>query len=380
MAEAEFFLSTLGFTGREEESLQALLTLSGRGLSSGWHHRRDFKNANAVFVAVDNPEGKALWESLPHNYPAVCFVACSSAAPPADARWRLGMARSALPSRKEFVELLNALSRHLVGEPPAPLASGAEPEPLAPAGQLSAPLAPVPESRAGQAADLDSPEGAAAQPVGGANSSPGSAAFDPGQHFLGVLQSIIASAEDSILVLPGRPWLAVSPRAQSYYSALSHEELQPLLRLPAGAVQVRRLQIEKVLASPWAKDLGVRPLVELLWHASLAASGGRLLAGCRPEDVVRLRQWPPVAHLPSYRKFLRVAAFMSHNAASLQSVAECTGTPIGAVFDFHNACAAMGLVERFAPAEADTARTPPPPAKELYRKISSRLSRASHGG
>jgi hypothetical protein len=391
MAVAEFSLATLGFAESEEQTLQALLTLSERALSAAWRYVRDFKQADVVLVSLNRAEGEAFWQSQPHNYPAVCFVACSTHAAP-DAAWRLSLSPGLLPSRKELIELLNTLSRHIAEKPPAAIPVLPEPVANGPAAAPAGPSADSPVEPAGEA--LDDSRAEALQPdlnlplIGAAHAEPARTppkpaanqpVFDPSRHFLGLLQTAMAAAEDSIFVLPGQVWLVAAPQTQRYYSTLPIDKLQPLLLAAPGDVQLRHLQIEKVLESAWARDMSAHPLAELLWHAALASSGGRLLAGCRPEDVVRLKQWPQVAHLPGYRKFLRVAAFMVHNAASLHSVAEHTGTPLEAVFDFHNACVAMGLVERLGQAEL-AAQPSSSPARELFRRISARLARPGQEG
>jgi hypothetical protein len=86
-------------------------------------------------------------------------------------------------------------------------------------------------------------------------------------------------------------------------------------------------------------------LEELLWNAALYASRGRLLAGKRSSDVVRLRRWPDFSRLSKDRRMLPLAAFMSANAADLSTVAEHTGAPMSQVVDFHNACAVLGYLE-----------------------------------
>lgn len=372
---AEFFLSTVGFGELGEQTLQALLTLSERALASPWQYVKNVALAHAALVCMDSPEGENFWRDQTSSYPSMFFVACSSQEV-ADAKWKLSLPSSQLPSRKELIELLNAMARQIgegaAAKPPPtrkPGVSGPSAKPVRLPEQPKAHATPSPTGLAAGAAQATyKPKTPTQQP-----------GFDPAQYFLGLLQTAIAAAKDTIFVLPGQIWLVATPKTQRYYSALSGDKLQVLLSATPGEIQLRQLPVEKVLESPWAKDVSEHPLDELLWHAALASSGGRLLLGKHPEDIVRLKQWPQVAHLPSYRKFLRIAAFMNHNAASLQTIAERTGAPLESVFDFHNACAAMGLIE--ASEQADMADKPPSSeARDLYRKISSRLARAEPGG
>jgi hypothetical protein len=346
MAEAGFSLSTLGFSELEDLTLQAVLTLSERALSARWRHQKDIKRANAVLVFVDSPEGAQFWDSDTRNHSSACFVACSSQGV-ADARWTLDLRLHELPSRKKLVNLLNTLSEHLAKQAAETLKESADGKPRANPSQPPTGAKPI-----------DRP------------------AFEPGGYLLGLLQKAMAAGQDSIFALPNRgAWLAVSPKAQRYYAAAPVDQLQALLQSRADDIHSRALPVEKLLESAIGKDLSHRPLAELLWQAALASSGGRLLTGRSPKDVVRLKHWPPITYLPSFRAFLRIAAFMGQNAASLESVAEHTGAPLETVFDFHNACEALDLLERDPAPSPAVKTTTDLRKKDLYKKISSRLAR-----
>jgi len=353
--------------------------LSERALSDSWSYFRDFKAADVVLVSLDSAEGEDFWANHLSEYPAVCFVACSSQTD-FDSPWKLNLSANLLPSRKELVELLNALSRHIAERAEAVVDGRPLPPPVASAPpdgsedwSVASPAGPAEDAARGETEAETVPSPAKATPRPGAELArqPG---FDPSLHFLGLLQKAIAADEDAIFVLPNHVWLAVSPQNRRYYSIVPADSLQPLFLADPGDIQVRNVLMEKVLESPMGKEMNSHPLAELVWHAVLAASGGRLLAGCQPVDIVRLKHWPEIAHLPGYRKFLRIAAFMNHNAASLESIAEHTGAPIGQVFDFHNACEAMGLLERHAQPDM-VKKSSAGMVKDLYRKISSRLAR-----
>lgn len=376
---AAFSLSTLGFAPLEEQALHAVLTLSERALSESWTYIQDSINVDVVLVSLNNVKGMEFWQSRLQDYPSVSFVACSDN-PGLDAPWKLSMSPAKLPSRRELVELLNALSEHSASRPPVEASDLREPGQDGPSS--SQPLAPPPEIQAEPqpTAGATQPEEEAPPPPAPVLARPAPqqedrpSTFDPARHFLGLLQESVAASREVLFVLPGNTWLAVSPQAQRYYTTSSAEGLLPLLQAGAGAIQVRDLNIEKMLASPMGQETLASPLGELIWHATLASSGGRLLVNRQAEDVVRLKHWPQVAHLPSYRKFLRLAAFMNHNAASLESIADHTGTPLADVFDFHNACEALGLLERHVQPELVKKPTEGL-VKDLYRKISTRLAR-----
>lgn len=398
---AEYSLSSIGFDEAEEDRLQAVLTLSERALSDHWRYFHGNKDAQAVLVCLYSAEGLGFWQSPSRHGSSTQFVACSDA-PPADARWQLAVSAGSLPSRKHLVELLNTLSRHIAhGLSDDAPAKESPSKPSAVDAAVSPPLEiPAESSEADAYADLAGPQSLdnpsesvmaadahvdLTAPLDGLT-EPDDAAnvgisqpFDPSSHFLGLLQTAIAAGEDVVFAASGKIWAGVSPQAQSYYADAPVEDLLPLLRAKPEDIRSRHVDLAKAPDSPTGRQVKSHPLAELLWHASLAVSQGRLLAGCHADDVVRLRHWPQVPHA-NYANYLRVVAFMNHNAASLQSIAEHTGVPIAEVFDFHNACEAIGLIERHVEVELPKANKKGSSnvVKDLYRKLSLRLARVGH--
>lgn len=338
-----FFLSSAGLSHSGQQALQAVLALSENALSSPWHYRQDTTEANVVFAFLHNPEGSAFWQQPPHSQPTPIVVACSKHAE-TDAKWRLNLATDlSIPSRRELVALLNDLSAYLATSPAQTDATPASPD------TLKQERIPTEEHHPAPAA-----------------------ATEPDRHFLGLLQQAIAAGQDTAFTLPqGRNWLMVYPQARKFYSSLSAAELQSLLL--SGIGDIRQCAMgEGTQPDP---TLATRSLADLLWQAALAVSHGRLRAGHTPQDIVRLKHWPQIAQLPSQRTFLRLASFMLHNTASLETIALLTGTPLAQVIDFHNACEAIGLLERHAQAELAGSERGDEQMRELSRKISSRLAR-----
>jgi hypothetical protein len=86
------------------------------------------------------------------------------------------------------------------------------------------------------------------------------------------------------------------------------------------------------------------PLSELLWYASLCASNGQLLQGCHADTPVLLTSCPDFSQLFHREHEPVLAAFMLKESAILTTVADTTGIPLAQVFDFYNACSALGLI------------------------------------
>jgi len=214
--------------------------------------------------------------------------------------------------------------------------------------------------------------------------------LEPEAYFLGIIQKALREGKILRCGLPNLPPLYLAPKERRYYSQLDINGLSPFFGAILESVQVdevgeidrgsdeeeETIQIGRMLVrrkkESHAPKLGSGPLDELLWHATMKVSRGRLLAGRRINDVVRLRRWPDFARLSKDRNFLPLAAFMSVNAADLTIVAKRTGASLTQVIDFHNACAVLDFLE-YLPEERLSKRPVNDKDKATYRNISKTL-------
>lgn len=187
--------------------------------------------------------------------------------------------------------------------------------------------------------------------------------FNPSVHFLGLLKKAVGDGVARRCAVAGGPQVVVAPRQMAYYSAsATAEDLRRLclaepfdLQIEAlpnwnpdaqkETIQVGRMRI-RAQADAAAAGLSPRPLAGLLWLASLSVSRGRLMQGCRADDPVRLKRLPDFSALPHRESHVRLAQAMHEVGGDLPSLARRTGLPLGEVYDFFNACAVLGLVER----------------------------------
>lgn len=186
--------------------------------------------------------------------------------------------------------------------------------------------------------------------------------FNPAVHFLGLLKKAVGDGIARRCAVAGGPQIVVAPKQMAYYSAsVTAQDLRNLCLAEPFDLQVealpnwtpeakKEIQIGRMrLRAPTGDalaGLSPKPLGELLWLATLGVSKGRLLQGCRADDPVRLKHPPDFSVLPHQESHLRLAEFMCESSANLPAVARQTGVPLAEVYDFHNACAMLGLVER----------------------------------
>ena len=88
-----------------------------------------------------------------------------------------------------------------------------------------------------------------------------------------------------------------------------------------------------------------RPLDELLWQCAWKMSNGRLLPGCRRDDVIKLSRWPNLTRVSSSAHSMKIAALLSASPTSLVLASQILNVDEKEVFQFYSAARYAGLVE-----------------------------------
>ena len=148
--------------------------------------------------------------------------------------------------------------------------------------------------------------------------------------------------------------------------------LLPILSVSRNRIDVKLLSDTDLASEPLPADIPALAIDDLIFLSVLKGSQGRMWAGCRADETVRLKQWPNLSCLPDSLEYLKLAAFMSSNNANVQTIAEQTRTPVEQVIDFHNACMAVELLDRGGEA-AVREKSINPSVRALYQKIAKRL-------
>jgi hypothetical protein len=117
--------------------------------------------------------------------------------------------------------------------------------------------------------------------------------------------------------------------------------------------------------------LPARPLNNLIWYVAYKLSNGRLLRGHLDQDCVYLTRWPDLG-IQDCGRYVKLAAFMRHNAVCLTEVAEKTAMPLADVYNFYNACYLIGIVEKTDQPESHT-KIFDESKQQLLTKITNRL-------
>lgn len=167
-------------------------------------------------------------------------------------------------------------------------------------------------------------------------------AFDPEQYLLGILQRLVAVRQNASIEVPGGGKLHILPELGEYAGTLSGQSLSAFCRYPADRYVVRKLTEPPQKALTEA-GLFRRNLDELMWEAALAVANGRLLKGCKSDDVIVLKFWPNLTRLTLTPNAVRIAALLTRFPTSVSLAYRLLKITQGEMNDFYSAARCAGL-------------------------------------
>ncbi|MGZ8249762.1 hypothetical protein [Methylomagnum sp.] len=368
------FVRPVGFTEAQHSWLESLFTIAQSRLRQDWRWLADGP-ADAYLAAVESADQ---WTAYSAEFPPDKLVACATPHLEIEAEWRINSAPEKPPGLSELIRVLNAMGAKLTGAtetvettPPAayPPQVAHPAEPPAPPDQAPAqptPIAEVIEKR--PAHPFIEPRLSVA--------AEDETVYDPEHYLPGIVRQSRADGVPRRLVCDdGGGTLLIDPDPKLYFVPGDKIALWPILSEPRQRIEVHLLSHEGLTR----EVLGIRArgiaLDELVFLAVLLGSRGRLWAGCRPDEPVRLKRWPDLknlSHFPDSVDYVRVAAFMGGNTADLSTIVANTRISEEKAINFHNGFEALGLLERGGEASV---RQPAADAqdRDLYEKIATRL-------
>lgn len=163
--------------------------------------------------------------------------------------------------------------------------------------------------------------------------------FDPDEFLFGVIRRVVTAREPAMVCVPGGT-LHIYPAEGEYVTDIAGEDLAEFCRRPANDFKVKRFS-EKELANASRAERR-RNIDELLWHAALYASRGRLARGCRRDDVVLLKHWPNFTRLHNTLNGIRLAALLTRYPTSVTLAHHLLKIPVSEVNEFYSAAHAAG--------------------------------------
>ena len=132
---------------------------------------------------------------------------------------------------------------------------------------------------------------------------------------------------------------------------------------------------------PRLQNVHGRPMQELLWIAGFHGYKEErccLDAGCRRDDVIRLRHWPNFTRLPATANSFRLASLFNSRPTSVVLASKILNVPEQEVMQFYNAACYSGLVVRIN-RQAEPVQTRPHRQQGLISSLFRHLIRNRFG-
>lgn len=162
--------------------------------------------------------------------------------------------------------------------------------------------------------------------------------FDPDKTLITPLRRAIANAQDMVLKLNGVGELILFSSQGEYFHNITDESA-----FFSAPVEMIEISILSGSARRIYAEQGIgRNIDELMWKVGHYCSGGRLMEGCYPVDMVELTYWPNLTRLPHTPNSMRIAALLSRHPASIAFVARLLKISAEEIYQFYSAASCAG--------------------------------------
>ena len=306
-------LKLVGISDKDREKFESILTIAENRLDACWQVV-DTENNDFFLVSHrlrPQMDQNALLKSLPRE---CCIFYVTSETDSVENE--LLISNDGMPSLRSLVMLFNSLSANKTQASVLP-----EVVEIKPANKVT----PVPYFTYSKSSSNPDKE----------------IYFDPDAGFVGVLLSNKAGYYRISLVINGKSAsLYIDFEKQKYFSDTKLEDLNPFFSSTEQRELVTQAEFTKNLS---LLGLKLYPLDHLIWYAVFSSSQGRARKGYHDTDIVHLKRWPDI-NLPGCRELIKLAAYMQSNATELNVAQQKTGFSMAQIYNFYNACHAIGLV------------------------------------
>lgn len=165
--------------------------------------------------------------------------------------------------------------------------------------------------------------------------------FNPDDYLLGILRRAVAAGQNVAVSRPGMGEVRVLCRDGEYFTDMHGEMFKRFCSGAASDYVVKELHDQDV-AELRRQERHGRNLDELIWSVTLHVSRGRLMRGCRRDDVVLLKRWPNLTRLPATPNAVRIAALLTRYPTSVALGYRLLKIPQEEMNDFYSAAHAAG--------------------------------------
>ncbi len=160
--------------------------------------------------------------------------------------------------------------------------------------------------------------------------------FAASDYFLGIVQRVLTSGENTRIALGGNGQISLFPGRNSYSGRVA--DMAAFCQAPAEKFEMSPLG---PAASPGESGKSIE---ELMWQAAFYASNGRLIDGCSKYDVVKFRRWPNLSRLPKSPNTMRICALLTRFPTTIMLTHRRLGAEKEEIYQTYSAAYCAGLV------------------------------------
>lgn len=165
--------------------------------------------------------------------------------------------------------------------------------------------------------------------------------FNPDEYLVNILGRAVANKQDVSVALPSGERLAIFPSRGDYFSYV--DDMAAFCTSNINEFDVKVLNESGIANYRNGEEYG-RNFDELLWQASYYASQGRLIEGCKREDVVEINYWPNLTRLPGPPSAIVIAALLTRYPTSITLASRILNVPMEEMFEFYSAAFSAGFI------------------------------------
>lgn len=136
--------------------------------------------------------------------------------------------------------------------------------------------------------------------------------FNPQSGLLGALKAANTRAQDTAVLVGGKPVLIVFPSIQRVLLTISTEELERMCKDDSLEVVCKT-----VPDNPQWKEKAKVTIMSCLWQMAIWTAQGRLVYPLTPQTVFTLKRWPNLTRLASVPESMRLSAFLTKTSVNL---------------------------------------------------------------
>ena len=163
--------------------------------------------------------------------------------------------------------------------------------------------------------------------------------FQPDSYVINIIRRAVANQQCVRVGSPDAGTLLLLPKRGEYIAEM--KDPARFFVTPAKQFQVDVMETE-----PTALPRGLahgRNIDELMWKAAFHASGGRLMDGCRRDDVVQFRHWPNLSRLPATPNTMRIVALLTRHPTSITLARHLLKVDAAEMYQVYSAAHCAGI-------------------------------------